>query len=69
LRRFQKFERCFIVPQIKQLAAAIVAGIADPNFKAWLLTLGVKANPFGQFIADEIREVAESDKIANIKPE
>jgi hypothetical protein len=37
-----------------QLAAAIVAGIADPNFKARLLTLGVEANPFGQFIADEI---------------
>jgi hypothetical protein len=37
-----------------QLAAAIVAGIADPNFKARLLTLVVEANPFGQFIADEI---------------
>jgi len=37
-----------------QLAAVIVAGIADPNFKARLLTLGVEANPFGQFIADEI---------------
>jgi hypothetical protein len=37
-----------------QLAAAIVAGIADPNFKARLLTLGVEADPFGQFIADEI---------------
>jgi len=37
-----------------QLAAAIVAGIADPNFKARLLTLGGEANPFGQFIADEI---------------
>ena len=37
-----------------QLAAAIVAGIADPDFKARLLTLSVEANPFGQFIADEI---------------
>jgi hypothetical protein len=37
-----------------QLAAAIVAGIADPNFKARLLTLAVEANPFGQFIADEL---------------
>jgi hypothetical protein len=31
-----------------------VGGIADPNFKARLLTLGVEANPFGQFIADKI---------------
>jgi hypothetical protein len=31
-----------------------VAGIADPNFKARLLTLGVEANPFCQLIADEI---------------
>jgi hypothetical protein len=37
-----------------QLAAAIVAGIADPNFKARLRTLAVEANPFGQFIADEL---------------
>jgi hypothetical protein len=33
-----------------------VTGVADPNFKARLLTLGVEANPltsraFGQFIA------------------
>jgi hypothetical protein len=28
-----------------QRAAAIVAGVADPSFKARLLTLGVEANP------------------------
>jgi hypothetical protein len=37
-----------------QPAAGIVGGIADPNFKARLLTLGVEVNPFGQFIADKI---------------
>jgi tripartite-type tricarboxylate transporter receptor subunit TctC len=57
--------------KLGQRAAAIVAGVADPNFKARLLTLGVAANPltsraFGQFIADEIAKWAKVIKFANI---
>jgi hypothetical protein len=47
-----------------QLAPAIVAGIADPHFKARRLALGVEANPptsgaFDQFIAPEISKWAK----------
>jgi len=57
--------------RLGQRAAAIVAGVADPNFKARLLTLGVEANPltsgaFGQFIADEIAKWAKVIKFADI---
>jgi hypothetical protein len=62
-----------VVPQISQPAAAIVAGVADPNFKARLPTLGVEADPltsgaFGQFIIDEIAKWAKVIKFADIKP-
>ena len=51
-----------------QLAAAIVAALADPNFKVRLLTLGVEANPLtsgasDQFIADEIAKWAKVIKL------
>jgi tripartite-type tricarboxylate transporter receptor subunit TctC len=57
--------------KLGQRAAAIVSGVADPNFKARLLALGVEANPltsraFGQFIADEIAKWAKVIKFANI---
>jgi hypothetical protein len=44
----------FIVPQLKPAAAGIVGGIADTNFQARLLTLGVEANPLSQFVASKI---------------
>jgi hypothetical protein len=50
----RNFERCFVVPQINPGGRGNRGRIADPNFKARLLALRVKANPLGQFIADEI---------------
>jgi hypothetical protein len=41
----RNFEPVLLYHKLGQRAAAIVAGVADPNFKARLLTLGVQANP------------------------
>ena len=59
---------------IEKLNKEINAVVADPNFRARLVGLGVEAMPmtsaeFGKFTADEIEKWAKVIKFANIKPE
>jgi tripartite-type tricarboxylate transporter receptor subunit TctC len=59
---------------VDKLNAEINAGLADPEFKARLLALGIESKAmtpaeFGQFIADEIVKWAKVVKFAGIKPE
>jgi len=59
---------------IEKLNKEIAAGVADPNLKARLLTVGVvpKAmtpTEFGKFLADETGKWAKVIKFADIKVE
>jgi tripartite-type tricarboxylate transporter receptor subunit TctC len=59
---------------IDRLSSQILAGVADPNLKARLLTLGIVPTPrppveFGKFIASETEKWAKVIKFANIKAE
>ena len=59
---------------IDKLNAQINTSLADPNFKARLLTLGVEPRPmttaeFGKFVGDEIEKWSKVIKFAGIKEE
>jgi tripartite-type tricarboxylate transporter receptor subunit TctC len=59
---------------IERLSSEITAGVAAPDLKARLLTLGVESTPmtpakFGKFIADETEKWARVIKLAGINPE
>ena len=59
---------------VDKLHAEINAGVADPDFTARLLALGIERRPmttaeFSKFVGDEIEKWAKVIKFANIKPE
>ena len=59
---------------IERLSSEITAGVAAPDLKARLLTLGVESTPmtpakFGKFIADETEKWARVIRLAGINPE
>jgi tripartite-type tricarboxylate transporter receptor subunit TctC len=59
---------------IDKLSTAVIAGVADSNLKARLLTLGLEPRPmtpaeFGKFIGDEVAKWAQVIKFAGVRVE